>query len=70
MTTDSSTAGAIQRAGLADIVIAIERRLVGRRLPSDAEFEGFFAPRSRLASIGWMTRRSGTWSSGAQAGTG
>ncbi|MET4802666.1 hypothetical protein [Bradyrhizobium sp. LB11.1] len=46
VTTDSSTAGAIQRAGLADLVIAIERRLVWGPWPSDAELEAFFAPRS------------------------
>ena len=34
VTTDSSTAGAIQQAGLADLVIAIERRLVWGPLPS------------------------------------
>ncbi|WP_426614982.1 hypothetical protein [Bradyrhizobium sp. McL0616] len=45
VTTDSSTAGAIQRAGLADLVIAIERRLVWGALPSDAELDAFFAPR-------------------------
>ncbi|EIG62541.1 hypothetical protein Bra1253DRAFT_07468 [Bradyrhizobium sp. WSM1253] len=28
ITTDSSIAGAIQRAGFADLVIAIERRMV------------------------------------------
>ena len=53
VTTDSSTAGAIQRAGLADLVIAIERRLVWGPLPSGAELEAFFAPvpRSRQACI-------------------
>ena len=46
LATDSSTAGAIQQAGLADLVIAIERRLVWGRLPCDAEFDAFFAPRT------------------------
>jgi hypothetical protein len=46
LTTDSSIAGAIQQAGLADLVIAIERRLVWGRLPSDAELDAFFAPRT------------------------
>jgi hypothetical protein len=46
LTTDSSAAGAIQRAGLADVVIAIERRLVWGPLPSDAERAAFFAPRT------------------------
>jgi hypothetical protein len=46
VTTDSSIAGAIQQAGLADLVIAIERRLVWGRLPSAAEREVFFAPRT------------------------
>ncbi|MCK1745564.1 hypothetical protein IVA80_33575 [Bradyrhizobium sp. 139] len=47
VTTDSSTAGAIQRAGLADLVIAIERRLVWGPLPSNAELDAFFAPRGK-----------------------
>jgi hypothetical protein len=47
VTTDSSTAGAIQRAGLADLVIAIERRLVWGPLPSDVELDAFFAPRTK-----------------------
>ncbi|MGT2440526.1 hypothetical protein ACU4GH_37465 [Bradyrhizobium betae] len=46
VTTDSSIAGAVQQAGLADLVIAIERRLVWGRLPSAAECEAFFAPRT------------------------
>jgi hypothetical protein len=46
VTTDSSTAGAIQRAGLTDLVIAIERRLVWGPLPSAAELDAFFAPRT------------------------
>ena len=46
LTTDSSIAGVIQQAGLADLVIAIERRLVWGRLPSDAERDAFFAPRT------------------------
>lgn len=46
VTTDASTAGAIQQAGLADLVIAIERRLVCGRLPSDAERDAFFGPRT------------------------
>lgn len=45
VTTDSSTAGAIQGAGLADRVIAIERRLLWGPLPSAAELDAFFAPR-------------------------
>lgn len=46
ITTDSSLAGAIQQAGLADLVIAIERRLVWGPLPSAAERDAFFAPRT------------------------
>lgn len=46
ITTDSSLAGAIQQAGLADLVIAIERRLVWGQLPSAAERDAFFAPRT------------------------
>lgn len=45
LTTDSSAAGAIQGAGLADLVIAIERRLVWGPLLSEAECEAFFSPR-------------------------
>ncbi len=55
VTTDSSAAGAIQRAGLADLVIAIERRLVWGPLPSDAELEAFFAPRrSQPHGLHWL----------------
>ncbi|QPF94102.1 hypothetical protein [Bradyrhizobium commune] len=46
LTTDSSTAGALQRAGLADLVIPIERRLVWGPLPPPAELDAFFAPRT------------------------
>lgn len=46
VTADSSAAGAIQRAGLADLVIAIERRLVWGPPPSDAECEAFFSRRT------------------------
>ena len=46
VTTDSSIAGAIQQAGLADLVIAIERRLVWGQLSSEAELDAFFAPRA------------------------
>ena len=45
LTTDSSAAGALQRAGLADLVVAIERRLVWEPLPSEEEREAFFASR-------------------------
>lgn len=44
--TGSSIAGAIQQAGLADLVIAIERRLVWGQLPSEVELQAFFAPRT------------------------
>ncbi|MBR1169914.1 hypothetical protein [Bradyrhizobium liaoningense] len=46
VTTDSSMAGAIQGAALADLVIAIERRLVWGLLPFDTELKAFFAPRA------------------------
>lgn len=46
VTTDSSAAGALQQAGLADLVVAIERRLVWRLLPSATELDAFFAPRT------------------------
>ena len=55
VTTDSSTAGAIQQAALADLVIAIERRLVWGRLPSDAELDAFFAPRTTQShGLHWL----------------
>lgn len=55
VTTDSSLAGALRRAGLADLVIAIERRLVWGPLPSDAELEAFFAPRTTQPSgLHWL----------------
>ncbi|MBW7973058.1 hypothetical protein [Bradyrhizobium sp. BR 10289] len=46
VTTDSSIAGAIQQASPTDRVIAIECRLVWGQLPSVAEFDAFFAPRT------------------------
>jgi len=46
VTTDASVAGAIQQARLADLVIAIERRLVWGQLPSDTELDAFFASRT------------------------
>lgn len=55
VTTDSSIAGAIQQAGLADLVIAIERRLVWGPLPSNVELEAFFAPRrSQPHGLHWL----------------
>ncbi|WP_426419211.1 hypothetical protein [Bradyrhizobium genosp. A] len=55
VTTDSSIAGAIQQAGLADLVIAIERRLVWGQLPSEAELEAFVAPRTtRPHGLHWL----------------
>ncbi|MBB4368653.1 hypothetical protein GGD63_001432 [Bradyrhizobium sp. cir1] len=46
LTTDSSAAGTLARADRGDLAIAIERRLVWGPLPSDAQLEAFFAPRS------------------------
>ncbi|AWM04795.1 hypothetical protein [Bradyrhizobium amphicarpaeae] len=46
MTSDSSAAGGIRGAGLGDLVIAIERRLVEGPLPSAAECQAFFSPRT------------------------
>ncbi|WP_407123032.1 hypothetical protein [Bradyrhizobium sp. STM 3561] len=55
VTTDSSIAGAIQRAGIAGLVIAIERRLVWGQLPSDAELDAFFAPRTTQShGLHWL----------------
>ncbi|GLR90746.1 hypothetical protein [Bradyrhizobium iriomotense] len=55
VTTDSSTAGAIQYAGLADLVIAIERRLVWGPMLSAAELDAFFAPRTtQLPGLHWL----------------
>jgi hypothetical protein len=44
LTTDSSAAGALEQAGLGDLVLAINRRLVWGAPPSGAELETFFAP--------------------------
>lgn len=46
VTTDSSAAGAIQRAGLADRVIALERRLVRGPSPTETECAALFSPRT------------------------
>ncbi len=46
LTTESSAVGALQLAGLGDLVIAIERRLVWGPLPSEKEREAFFAVRT------------------------
>ncbi|WP_234679392.1 hypothetical protein [Bradyrhizobium monzae] len=55
LTTDTSAAGAIQHAGLADLVIAIERRLVWGPLPSDAELDAFFAARTtQPPGVHWL----------------
>ncbi|SFN19365.1 hypothetical protein SAMN05216573_109141 [Bradyrhizobium sp. Rc3b] len=55
VTTDSSAAGAIQGAGLGDLVLAIERRLVLGPLPSDAEHRAFFSPRTTQAlGLHWL----------------
>src|SRR5215831_2233749 len=45
LTADSSAAGALELAGLGDLVIAVERRLVWGPLPSEAQLEAFFAER-------------------------
>jgi hypothetical protein len=42
LTTDSSAAGVLRQAGLGDVVIAIERRLVWGPLPSESERDAFF----------------------------
>ncbi|WP_375313794.1 hypothetical protein WHZ77_11630 [Bradyrhizobium sp. A5] len=55
VTTDSSTAGVLQQAGPADLVIAIERRLVWGLLPSAAELDAFFAPRTTQSrGLHWL----------------
>lgn len=67
VTTDSSAAGAIQQAGLADLVIAIEHRLVWGPLPSKTECDAFFSPRTAQpnglhwldATPFWRLERSG-----------
>jgi len=51
VTTDSSTAGAVRLAGLANVVIVVECRLVFGPLPSAAEFNAFFAPRNTRSSV-------------------
>lgn len=47
LTIDSSAAGAIKMAGLAEIAIALERQLVWGRAPSDLETAAFFAARTK-----------------------
>jgi hypothetical protein len=67
LTTDSSGAGSIKASGHADIAIALERRLVWGRPPSDAETEAFFAVRTtqreglhwRDYSPSWRIEKSG-----------
>jgi hypothetical protein len=55
LTTDSSTAGALECAGLGDLVIAIERRLVWGALPSEAQLGAFFAARaSQDHGLHWL----------------
>ncbi|RXG95917.1 hypothetical protein [Bradyrhizobium zhanjiangense] len=55
VTTDSSAAGALLRADLADLVIAIERRLIWGPLPSDEELGAFFAPRTtQPCGLHWL----------------
>jgi len=55
LTADSSAAGAIRRAGLGDLVIAIEHRLVWGPLPSDAECRAFFSPRrTQPLGLHWL----------------
>lgn len=55
VTTDSSAAGALQVAGLADLVIAIERLLVWGSLPSTAELNAFLAPHTMHPSgLHWL----------------
>lgn len=46
LTTGSSAAGALEQVGLGDLGLAINRRLVSGPLPSDAELEAYFAPRT------------------------
>jgi len=46
LTADSSSAGGLQQAGRADVVIAVAPRLVWGPLPSDDEFNALLAPRT------------------------
>ena len=46
LTADASSAGALEHAGCADLVIPIERRFVWGRPPSGAELAAFLAPRA------------------------
>ena len=56
VTTDSAAAGAIQRTDLADLVIAIERRLVWGPLPSETECAAFFSPRmAQPHGLHWLS---------------
>lgn len=51
LTTDSSGAGSIKASGLADVAIALERRLVWGRPPFEAETETFFAARTNQREV-------------------
>jgi len=46
LTADSSSAGGLQQAGRADVVIAVAPRLVWGPLPSDDKFNALLAPRT------------------------
>lgn len=55
LTNDSSAAGSLKVARLANFRIALERQLVWGRLPSHAELSGFFGARKkREAKLHWL----------------
>ena len=55
LTNDSSAAGSLGAARLANFRIALERQLVWGQLPSDVELSGFFGARKkRQAKLHWL----------------
>ncbi|MGC2084056.1 MAG: DUF1835 domain-containing protein, partial [Bradyrhizobium sp.] len=55
LTSDDSSAGALQRSGLADLVVPILYRFVWGPLPSDAKLSAYLARRTRQPRGGhWL----------------
>jgi hypothetical protein len=59
LTADDSSAGALQRGGLADLVVPILHRFVSGPLPSNAKLSAYLAPRTRQPKGGhWLDHAS------------
>lgn len=55
LTNDTSAAGSLGVARLADFLVSLNRQLVWDRLPSDAELSGFFGRRKkRQSKLNWQ----------------